>query len=93
MKVIKKLGVLSVAKIQGIIMAFVGLLYGILYTIFGNLSDALTEAGMVGTGLGFVGIIILPVFYGVFGFIGGAIMAFLYNIAAEKIGGIEIELK
>lgn len=93
MKVIKKLGVLSVAKIQGIIMAFVGLLYGISYTIFGNLSDALTEAGMVGTGLGFVGIIILPVFYGVFGFIGGAIMAFLYNIAAEKIGGIEIELK
>ena len=93
MKVIKKLGILSVAKIQGIIMAFIGLIYGILYSLFGNISESFTEAGVVGAGLGFVGIIILPIMYGVFGFIGGAVIAFLYNIAAEKIGGIEIELK
>ncbi|TKJ17183.1 hypothetical protein CEE44_01455 [Candidatus Woesearchaeota archaeon B3_Woes] len=93
MKTIKKLGVLSVAKIQGVIMAFIGLLYGIVYTIFGNLSDVLAEAGAVGVGLGYAGIIILPFFYGIFGFIGGAFVAFLYNNVADRVGGIQIELK
>jgi hypothetical protein len=34
----------------------------------------------------------IPFFYGAMGFIGGAVIATLYNIVAGKIGGIEVEL-
>jgi hypothetical protein len=35
----------------------------------------------------------MPVFYGVFGFIFGAIGAFLYNPDGEWMGGIQLELQ
>ena len=34
-------------------------------------------------------LIFLPVIYGVMGFIGGVIMAFVYNITAKWTGGVE----
>jgi hypothetical protein len=40
--------------------------------------------------LGFV--CLMPFLYGVMGFVGGAIIAGVYNLVAGKIGGIEIEL-
>jgi len=42
---------------------------------------------------GAAAIIILPIMYGIFGFIGGAIGAWIYNLVAGWIGGIEIELE
>ena len=38
-------------------------------------------------------LIALPIFYGLIGFIGGLITAWLYNAAARIIGGIELELE
>jgi len=38
-------------------------------------------------------LIILPIFYGVVGFIAGAIGAALYNLIAGMVGGIEIEVE
>jgi hypothetical protein len=35
----------------------------------------------------------LPVFYGVFGFIFGALGAFLYNFMAKWLGGMEIQIQ
>jgi hypothetical protein len=37
-------------------------------------------------------VIATPVFYAVAGFVGGAIMAFLYNLVAGWVGGIELDL-
>jgi hypothetical protein len=37
--------------------------------------------------------IFAPVFYGVIGFVFGAIGAFLYNIMAKWLGGIEVRLE
>ena len=94
--VIKKLDVLSVGKITGIIAAAFGLIAGLLLLVFGGLF-----AGMLGSqgdasplaalGGGVVGAIALPIFYGICGFIGGVIQALIYNIAAGVIGGIRIE--
>ena len=39
----------------------------------------------------FMGLIIMPILYGTFGFIGGVIQAFLYNLAAGFVGGIRID--
>ncbi len=90
MKVIKKIGVLSFAKIEAVLMAIVGLAYGIIFAVFGG--GALTEAGAIGAGYGVLGIIILPIMYAVMGFVLGAVGAYLYNLVAKRIGGIEIEL-
>lgn len=38
-------------------------------------------------------IIAVPVFYGIMGFIGGIIMAMLYNLTTGLIGGLEIEVE
>ena len=43
-------------------------------------------------GMGAFGLIALPIFYGVGGFIGGAINALIYNIIAGLTGGIVLDL-
>jgi Predicted membrane protein len=100
---IRKLGVLSVAKIEALVLLVVSLLisipYGliiILYSLFGagmiggNGGLALGGGGVV---LG-IGIMIgLPIMYGIMGFIGGAIGALVYNLFAGIVGGIEIEVE
>ena len=47
-------------------------------------------AGVFGFGAAFV--VVLPILYGVIGFIGGVIGAFVYNLVAKWIGGIEVEV-
>jgi hypothetical protein len=36
--------------------------------------------------------VMIPVLYGVMGFIGGIIGALIYNLVAKWIGGIEVEV-
>ena len=100
---IKKFGVLSVAKIQAVMMLVMSLIiaipYGliiILYALFGG-SLVGGQAGLaVGGGgviLGIVVMIGVPIMYGIIGFIGGAIGALLYNLFSSFVGGIEIEVE
>ena len=42
---------------------------------------------------GIIMMIAIPIFYGIMGFIGGAIGAVIYNIAAGIVGGIKLELE
>jgi hypothetical protein len=70
---------------------------GVLYTLFGLvfvpfflLIGMFAPDGQVGFGTMFA--IAMPVMYGVFGLIGGAIGAALYNLVAGWVGGIEVEL-
>lgn len=50
--------------------------------------------GIIGTAIGSLVVIFFgPVFYGVIGFVFGAIGAFLYNIVAGMAGGIEFEIE
>lgn len=66
---------------------------GFFVLIFGVVGAAIVPGQQK---LGMLGIVILavlsPVFYGVLGFVIGAIWAFLYNLAAQSIGGLELEL-
>ena len=104
LKEIKKVGVLSVGKIFGVLYLALGLLVGVPLACFSLFFSSLfatagaQEVEALGAGLvtGVGGLLIygicIPLFYGVIGFIGGAIMAFLYNVVAGFIGGIELEL-
>jgi Ca2+/Na+ antiporter len=95
MATLKKIGVLSLAKIYGSMMAVMGLIIGILMAIFymtiPNLSGI--PGSMMSYGLfGLWSIIFLPLFYGVLGFSVGAFTAWVYNLAAKHLGGLELEL-
>jgi hypothetical protein len=95
--VIKKFDIMSVAKVYGVIGAIVGFIIGIIIALFAGIASAF--AGAFGSGVGAFGIagfgvlaiIIAPIVYGIFLFICGAIGAFIYNIVADKIGGIVFE--
>jgi len=98
--IIRRVGVLSIAKISAIIAAVVGLLLGILIFLGSLAGGGAAAESMAGTnepgmawlsGLGIFAIIVLPILYGIVGFIGGAIQGFVYNIAAKFVGGISIE--
>lgn len=93
---IKSVDPLSFGKIYGATLAFFGLLVGAIITLI-----SLTLGGMMGEygrGMfipGFFGvaaIIVLPILYGVIGFIVGLVGAFIYNVVARIVGGIKIDL-
>ena len=89
--IIKRIDPMSVARITGIIAAVFGLIAGILFFVFGSwFGEHGGGLGMAMAG-GFMGVILLPLMYGAFGFIGGLIHGFVYNIAASLVGGIRIE--
>jgi hypothetical protein len=95
---IKRIGVLSAAKIVGGVYAGLGLIIGLfsacfgLITFAGLISEADAELAGFGAGLFLAGLCLLPLLYGILGFIGGAIAALIYNVVAGVIGGLELEL-
>jgi hypothetical protein len=48
--------------------------------------------GLMHAGIGAILAIFLPIFYAIAGFIGGVIVAFVYNLVAKWTGGIELVL-
>ena len=99
MVMLKRVGVMSVAKIIAVLSAIVGLIEGIVFAGLGSvLSGSMLGGILSGTPLGMLGvfgyaaIIIFPVAGAISGFIEGAIGAFLYNLVAARIGGIEMDL-
>ena len=99
---IKKLGILSVAKIYALMLFVMSLLisvpYGLFIMFFGAMMMGTGErAGFAAGGgsivIGLVVMIGLPIFYGLIGFVAGAISALVYNLFAGMIGGIEIEVE
>ncbi len=94
MQTIKRIDVGSAALMTGVTYALIGLIAGIFLAIFGGiLGSAGRDAGLAGAGLGFFGIILLPIGYGIAGLIGGALGAVIYNVVSGMIGGVKVELQ
>jgi len=95
--VLKKVGVLSAAKVYGLIGAIIGLFVGIIFAImaaiFGAVAGAVIPgAGGTFAGFGLLSIIIMPIILGAIMFIMGAVGAIIYNLVAGWVGGVELEL-
>jgi hypothetical protein len=94
--IVKRVGVLSIAKIEALILAVFGLIIGVFYgMIMALLSAAMptrSDSTVVG-GIGIIAVFIFPIVYGILGFIAGAIGALIYNFAAGFMGGVELELE
>ncbi|HXX55504.1 MAG TPA: hypothetical protein VEI81_05365 [Methanoregula sp.] len=91
MAVIKSVEIMSWAKIHALFGIVIGLVYGVIFgVVFTAAGVGLGRGGM--TAFGIASVVIFPIVFGIMAFIAGAIMAFLYNLFASKIGGIQIEL-
>jgi len=92
--ILKRIDPISCAKVNGVLYALLGLIMGLFFSLFsfvGAVFGAGSDAGMFGAIFGLGAIILMPIFYGVLGFIGGAIIAWLYNKIATYMGGVEVE--
>lgn len=101
---IRRFGVLSVAKVYGLLTFVIGLIIGVIYGLFLILfgaamsaiapsGDAALAGGVSTVVMGVALMIVFPIVYGIMGFVGGAISAVIYNIASGLIGGIKFELE
>ena len=96
-KEISKINIMSAAKLMAAVYGALGLIGGLLVFLIAILSIAV--GGGYGTSvifalfMGIFLLIIYPIIGIVGGFIGGAVFAFIYNLAAGRFGGIKIELK
>ena len=69
-----------------------GVLYGLLGLVFLPfvILAVLFAPEQAGFGIGFA--VLIPILYGLAGFIGTAICCLLYNLVASMVGGVEVEL-
>jgi hypothetical protein len=93
---IRRIGVLSLAKLFGAVFGGLGLAGGLLTSGLGFLGILLGVSGdsyFSATSLGtmFAAVFILPIIYAVLGLIGGIVTAFLCNLALRFGGGLELE--
>ncbi len=91
MAVIKSIDIISWAKIHALFGIVFGLIYGVMFAVIGAAIGFHREMPGVAA-FGLLSIIIFPIIFGIMAFICGAIMAYLYNFFASKIGGVQIEL-
>lgn len=97
--VIYRVGPLSCAKIVGTLYAVIGLLAGAVFSLIAMVGGFAAEHSPVagfGTilGLGVVGALVaLPVFYGLLGFVTTLIGAWIYNVVAGAVGGVELDIR
>lgn len=102
MEKLKKIGILSFAKFQAVLMALVGMVCGIIYSIGGLIIDALVTIGLLsseslsspglsyGTILAFGALVGMPVIFASIGFLVGIVEAVLYNLFARWFGGLKL---
>lgn len=94
--VVKRIGPLSLAKVSGILYALMGLIFGAIISLVSIVGGALgpgNNSGFPGILFGAAAIVVLPLFYGVLGFVMSLIAAAIYNFVAAWVGGVEIDVQ
>ena len=94
---LKRIDPISTGSVLGTLYALIGLLIGGLFSLMALLGATVSVAGgetaAVGVVTGIGALILIPVFYGIIGFLGGLIGAFIYNVVAGIVGGVRIDLE
>ena len=94
--VIKRIGPLSFARLTGALYAVLGLVLGVLFSLIalagGFASDVPGAAGFGGA-IGVGAVVVFPLLYGFLGFVMTLIGAWLYNLAAGIVGGVEVDVQ
>jgi hypothetical protein len=99
--IIRRIRPASVARITGTLYAALGLFIGLVIAAAGLTSSLVTAVdtfrifgakGYFPSVLSLTAVVIMPLLYGVLGFVAGYVAAALYNGVAPRVGGIEIEV-
>jgi hypothetical protein len=90
---IKRIDPMSFAKISGALYAIMGFIIGLCIALVSMVGPGLAGSGMPKGGLfgmmfGIGSIIVLPIVYGLIGFIATLIAASIYNGLAKVVGGV-----
>lgn len=100
----RKIDLLSAGKVCAAIDAVLGLLAGLIVaSLIGGLlvwvpvlapaTMQVINIGLVSGASGVAAIVLFPIAGALFGFVKGVVIAFLYNLVAERIGGVMVETK
>jgi hypothetical protein len=84
-RTVVRINPLQLGKILGISYALMSLLIIPFFVLI-----VIANPRAAGFSLGMV--IMIPVFYGILGLIGGVVFGWIYNICAKLVGGIEVEV-
>jgi hypothetical protein len=94
--VINRIGPMSCARISGTLYAVMGLILGAVFSLValagGFSAESSEETGFAAV-FGVAAIVVLPLVYGGIGFLATFIAAWLYNVLAGVVGGIELDLQ
>ena len=94
--IVKRVGPLSCARLSGLLYAVIGLFIGGVFSVIafagGFASDTPEFAGFAPF-IGVAAVIVLPILYGLMGFVTTLILAWLYNLAAGVLGGVELDIQ
>jgi len=103
---IRHLGVVQTAKVLGFLYLLLGIIMAVIFFAAGSAFRSMMPTTGMGspfpmspglmTGMRMLrtgSLVVLPVVYGVLGFILGALTAWLYNLVASWTGGLELELE
>ena len=98
--VIRRIGVLSAARVAGALYAVIGVIVGCIVAAV-SLVSANIMAGAADNDLpswiapmfGVGAVVVAPILYGVMGLIIGALTAAIYNLVAGMAGGVEVEVQ
>ncbi len=96
--VLRKIGPWSCARILAVMYALLGLVEGIFFAVFTTVVSTVSRAAHAPGApvfpffFGAAGIIFFPVMLGLLGLVGGGVGAWVYNLLADAIGGIELTL-
>ena len=87
---------LSVAKILGAMYAAMGLVFGCFFALIGLFASPLADGrgqAFPGFMFGIGAVVVFPIFYGCIGLVSGAIGGWLYNVFADLLGGVRVDLQ
>ncbi len=94
--IIKRVGPLSCARLSGLLYAVIGLILGGIFSLVamvgGFSSETAGDAG-IGAMIGVGAVLVFPILYGLMGFVATLIAAWLYNVAAGIVGGVEVDMQ
>jgi hypothetical protein len=97
--VIRRIGVLSLAKISAALHGAIGLILGVFFALASVLGGAIGQAArdaavpqIVAMLFGFGAIVFMPILYAIMGFLIGVVSAFVFNLVARLAGGLELEI-
>lgn len=94
---LKRVGPWSVAKVFGTMYAAMGLIFGALFAcialVGGSIARSADGSAAFNAGVGVGAVVLFPILYGALGAVFGALSAWLYNVFAGMVGGIEVQLE